>query len=89
MFKTIFVGNLPLSASEDDVRNLFSQQGDVRSVKLIMDSETGKPCGYGFITMKHNAANSAIETLNGKNFSGRRLQVKEAGRRGSRQSRRY
>jgi len=78
MSKKIYVGNLPYTASEEDVRQLFEQHGDVFSVSLITDRETGRPRGFGFIEMDEQAAGSAIETLNGMDLGGRSLTVNEA-----------
>ena len=78
MVKTIYVGNLPFNASEDDVRDLFSQYGAIHSVKMITDRETGKPRGFCFVDIDQDAANVAIEALNGKDFQGRNLRVNEA-----------
>lgn len=75
----IYVGNLPRLASEEKVRSLFAQFGDVSSVKLIKDKFTGNLKGFGFVEM-HNAneANAAIDALNGQDFEGQRLRVNEA-----------
>jgi len=78
MVKTIYVGNLPFNATEDDVRNLFSQHGAIHSVKMITDRETGKPRGFCFVEIEQGGANSAIEALNGADFQGRSLRVNEA-----------
>jgi len=78
MVKTIYVGNLPFSATEEDLRNLFSQHGTVHSVKMITDRETGKPRGFGFVEIEQDGANAAIEALNGAEFQGRNLRVNEA-----------
>ena len=75
----IYVGNLSYDASEDDVREAFSAFGNVESVKLIMDRETGRPRGFAFVTMPEaDEANSAIESLNGSELLGRELRVREA-----------
>ena len=75
----IYVGNLSFDASEDDVRNAFSQFGNVESIKLITDRETGRPRGFGFVTMPDSSeANAAIESLNGTELLGRELRVREA-----------
>ena len=66
--KTIYVGNLPFSASEDQIRQLFEQYGKVQSVKLITDRETGRPRGFGFVEMDGGEADSAISGLNGQQF---------------------
>lgn len=81
--KTIYVGNLPFSASEDEIRDLFAQHGEVHSVKLISDRETGRPRGFGFVDMDDSAATSAIGALDGVDYGGRTLRVNEAKERGS------
>ena len=78
MAKTLYVGNIPYSASEDDIRALFEQHGDVESVKLINDRETGRFRGFGFVQMDEGGAGAAIESLNGSDFGGRTLRVNEA-----------
>ncbi len=78
MLKTIYIGNLPFSVSEERVRDLFSLEGTVHSVKLINDHQTGKPSGYGFVKMEHHEAISAIRAFNGTQFAGRILLVNEA-----------
>jgi len=69
---TIYVGNLPFSATEDDVRQLFEKHGKVESVKLINDRETGRPRGFGFVEMASGDAQTAIAQMNGFNMGGRR-----------------
>ncbi len=78
MAKTIYVGNLPFSASEEDVRDLFQVHGEVLSVKLITDRETGRPRGFGFVDMDDSSAATAIRELDGKDFGGRPLRINEA-----------
>ncbi|WP_027179445.1 RNA recognition motif domain-containing protein [Maridesulfovibrio bastinii] len=79
MSKNLYVGNLPWSASEEDVRNAFEAFGEVTSVKLIEDRETGRPRGFGFVEMSDdNAAQEAISALDGNDFGGRNLKVNEA-----------
>jgi RNA recognition motif-containing protein len=75
---TIYVGNLSFNATEQDVRSLFERHGKVDSVKLIMDRETGKPRGFGFVDMEQNEAQTAIQALNGHQMNGRPLRVNEA-----------
>lgn len=75
---TIYVGNLPFNATEQDVRVLFERHGKVESVKLINDRETGKPRGFGFVDMPSGEAQGAIQALNGYQMSGRPLRVNEA-----------
>jgi RNA recognition motif-containing protein len=74
----IYVGNLPFSATEDEVRQLFAQYGTVESVSLITDRDTGRPRGFGFVEMSGSDASRAIQNLNGKNMGGRPLRVNEA-----------
>ena len=78
MSKSIYVGNLPWSATEEQVQELFAQYGNVLSVKLISDRETGRARGFGFVEMEDNEAAAAIEALDNNNFGGRTLRVNEA-----------
>ncbi len=73
----IYVGNLPSTATEDEVRQLFSSYGDIASVNLITDRETGRSRGFGFVEM-HDGASDAIEALHQTDFGGRSLNVSEA-----------
>jgi RNA recognition motif-containing protein len=82
---SIYVGNLPFTASEEEVRSKFEQYGAVQSVKLISDRETGRPRGFGFVEMDQGAAQKAIQELNGKDMGGRPLRVNEAQERQPRQ----
>jgi RNA recognition motif-containing protein len=75
--KKIYVGNLPFSATEDQLREMFSPYGAVDSVTLVTDRETGRPRGFGFVEMGAGA-DDAIQALNQKNFGGRTLNVNEA-----------
>ena len=74
----IFVGNLPFSAEETSIRELFQEHGSVHSVRIITDRDTGRSRGFGFVEMPGEAANLAIEALNGVDFEGRPLRVNEA-----------
>lgn len=76
--KKLYVGNLPFSATEDEVNELFSQHGTVHSVALINDRDTGRPRGFGFVEMDDNAAEAAIQALDGHEMGGRSLRVNEA-----------
>lgn len=76
--KKIYVGNLPFSATEDQVTKLFEQHGAVHSVALITDRETGRPRGFGFVEMDDSAAMAAISALDGQSMDGRNLSVNEA-----------
>ena len=78
MGKKIYVGNLPFTATEDEVRGLFERHGSVTSVSLINDRETGRPRGFGFVEMDEAGAEAAISSLDGKDFGGRSLRVNEA-----------
>lgn len=74
----LFVGNLPFSASESDIRALFEQHGKVESFAMINDRETGRPRGFGFIEMSNADATKAMQALNGYMLDGRALKVNEA-----------
>ncbi len=74
----IYVGNLPFSATEDEIRTLFSQHGTVESVALPNDRETGRPRGFGFVEMSRADADRAIQAVNGQTVGGRQLRVNEA-----------
>jgi RNA recognition motif-containing protein len=74
----LFVGNLPFSATEESVRALFAPHGQIDSLALINDRDTGRPRGFGFIEMPSADAAKAMQALNGKNFEGRDLKVNEA-----------
>src|ERR1700685_3770243 len=74
----IYVGNLPFTASEADVRTLFAQHGTVESVSLPTDRETGRPRGFGFVEMSQADAARAIQSLNGHDMGGSPLRVNEA-----------
>jgi RNA recognition motif-containing protein len=75
----LYVGNLSFNTSESQLRELFSQHGEVTSASLVMDRDTGRPRGFGFVefaSAEHGQA--AIAALNGKNVDGRDLTVNEA-----------
>jgi cold-inducible RNA-binding protein len=74
----IYVGNLPFSATESEIRDLFAQHGTVDSVALPTDRETGRPRGFGFVEMPQADAQKAMQALNGFNMGGRPLRVNEA-----------
>jgi RNA recognition motif-containing protein len=79
----LYVGNLSFDSDESSVRNAFAQYGDVKDVKLITDRDTGRPRGFGFVTMGSDAeAAAAIEGLDGQNLDGRALRVNVAEERG-------
>ncbi|MGB7757450.1 MAG: RNA-binding protein [Salinisphaera sp.] len=75
----IYVGNLSWNTTDDDLRSAFEAFGDVSSAKVIMDRETGRSRGFGFVEMSDdNAARQAIEGMNDKDLQGRSLRVNEA-----------
>ena len=74
----IYVGNLPFSATDAELRELFAQHGTVESVSIITDRDTGRPRGFGFVEMSRADASRAIQNLNGKELGGRPLRVNEA-----------
>ena len=76
--KKLYVGNMPFSATDDEITNLFGQHGTVHSVALINDRETGRPRGFGFVEMDDDAAQAAIQALDGYEMDGRALRVNEA-----------
>jgi RNA recognition motif-containing protein len=76
--KKLYLGNLPFTATEDEMRELLGQFGAVHSVALPTDRDTGRPRGFGFAEMDDDAAMKAIEGLDGTQFGGRSLRVNEA-----------
>jgi len=74
----IYVGNLPFTATDAEIRTLFSQHGTVESISIPTDRETGRPRGFGFVEMNQSDASRAIQNLNGKEMGGRALRVNEA-----------
>jgi len=76
--KTLYVGNLPYRANEAAVRELFSNYGNVESVRLMKDKHTGKRRGFGFVEMSANDLEKAIDALNDAEFQQRTLKVREA-----------
>ena len=75
----IYVGNLPFSTTEAELRQMFEAHGEVASATLVMDRETGRPRGFGFVEMNDDGqARAAMEALNGQNIAGRDLTVNEA-----------
>ncbi len=74
----IYVGNLPFSATDAELRTLFGQHGTVESVSLPTDRDTGRPRGFAFVEMSQADASRAIQALNGHELGGRQLRVNEA-----------
>lgn len=79
MAKKLYVGGIPYSTTEDDLKALFAEIGEVTSSAIIIDKMTGRSKGFGFIEMVKDAdADKAIAEMNGKDFQGRSLTVNEA-----------
>jgi len=74
----LYVGNMSFNTTEASLEALFSNYGEVQEVAVITDRDTGRPRGFGFITMEDEGARAAIEALNGNDFEGRELTVNEA-----------
>ena len=75
----IYVGNMSFNTTEDALQGAFSAHGSVDEVRVVTDRETGRPRGFGFVTMNNDTeAKAAIEALNGKEIDGRALTVNEA-----------
>ena len=77
MATKIYVGNLPFSASDGELRTMFGEFGTVESVNLITDRQTGQPRGFGFVEMS-SGGDEAIRALDSKEMDGRSLKVNEA-----------
>lgn len=79
MAKKLYVGGIPYSTTENELKEAFSQAGEVLSSAIIIDKMTGRSKGFGFIEMANDAdADKAIDMFNGKDFQGRTLTVNEA-----------
>ncbi len=79
MSKKLYVGNLPFTATEDELRTLFERHGSITSVNVITDRETGRSRGFGFVEMDEaSAADDAMRALDGSDMGGRSLRVNEA-----------
>jgi RNA recognition motif-containing protein len=78
MSKKIYVGNLPYTTTEGELRELFETHGEVHSVSVPEDRQTGRPRGFAFVEMDSQAADSAISELNGTVLGGRTLNINEA-----------
>jgi RNA recognition motif-containing protein len=76
--KKLYVGNLPFSTTESELRDLFGRHGNVESVKVITDRETGRSRGFAFVEMDASAADEAMRALDGTDLGGRSLRVNEA-----------
>lgn len=79
MSKKLYIGNLPFTSTEADLKDLFGRHGTVASVNVIMDRETGRPRGFAFVEMEEpSAAADAIRALDGSDLGGRSIKVNEA-----------
>ena len=79
MGKKLFVGNVPYTITEDQLKSAFSEAGEVASVAIITDKMTGRPRGFAFVEMAtEEGAQKAVESINGKEVDGRALNVNEA-----------
>jgi RNA recognition motif-containing protein len=79
MATKLYVGNLNYRSREEDLRDLFAAYGEVTSANIVMDRETGRSRGFGFVEFSdEEAAQSAMEALDGQDFEGRQLKVNEA-----------
>ncbi|MBW2426622.1 MAG: RNA-binding protein [Deltaproteobacteria bacterium] len=79
MSKKLYVGNLPFSSTEDELRGAFERHGRVDSVNVITDRETGRPRGFAFVEMsEESAAQDAIRAMDDSEFGGRNIKVNEA-----------
>lgn len=78
MSKTLYVGNLPWSTSEDELAEAFAHHAQVISARIITDRETGRSRGFGFVEVAEEDVNQAVEAMNGTQFGGRDIIVNEA-----------
>ncbi len=79
MSKKLYVGNLPFSSTEDELKDVFGRHGSVESVAIITDRETGRPRGFAFVEMEDaSSAQDAIRALDGTDLGGRNIKVNEA-----------
>jgi len=78
MTKTLYVGNLPWSVTNDDLSNAIAQHAEVLSARVATDRETGRSRGFGFVEVAADKAEAVIEALNGAEWGGRALTVNEA-----------
>jgi len=77
--KKLYVGNLPFSTNDSELRTMFEAHGEVSSAQIVMDRETGRPRGFGFVEMSNDAeADAAIAAMNGQQNGGRAIVVNEA-----------
>ncbi|HHY97233.1 MAG TPA: RNA-binding protein [Firmicutes bacterium] len=75
---TLYVGNLPWSTTDEDLEKIFSAHGTVKSTRVILDRETGRSRGFGFVEVEDADAKHVMEALNGADVNGRQIIVNEA-----------
>ncbi len=78
MTKKLYVGNLPYQTTEQEIRGLIEEYGQIQSLAMINDRDTGRFRGFCFVEMEDSAANAVVNALNGKDVNGRALKVNEA-----------
>ncbi len=78
MTKTLYVGNLPWSTTEEDLAALFGVTGEVKSTRIITDRESGRSRGFGFVEVNDEDVERVITEMNGKDLGGREITVNEA-----------
>lgn len=78
MAKTLYVGNLPWSATDSTLVEAFSEYGSVVSSRIITDRETGRSRGFGFVEVDDDDADKIVSAMNGSDFGGRQIVVNEA-----------
>lgn len=78
MAKVLYVGNLPWAATDEDLARAFGQYAEVASARVVRDRETGKSRGFGFVEVRDDQVQAAIQALNGAEWAGRALTVNEA-----------
>jgi len=84
----MYVGNLPYEVSEEELQDYFSTHGEVKDVNIVMDRETGRARGFGFVEMVEvSGMEAAIKELDGQEFNGRSLKINEARPRENRDNR--
>ena len=85
MSKTLYLGKIPYTATEDEISGIFSAHGEVKEVRIITDRETGRSRGFAFVEIEGNDVTAVIEALDGADYGGRTLRVNEAQERRSRE----
>ncbi len=84
MSKTLYLGNIPYTATEEEITTIFSPHGDVKEVRIITDRETGRSRGFAFVEIESDNVAGVVEAVDGSDFGGRTLRVNEAQERRSR-----